>query len=305
MTIEARCCAAKSYLTEKQKRIEEHLSSLAPSDDVLCENLLAAARYSLLAPAKRLRPILTLATAKMFGVEEDIAITPACAVEYIHTYSLIHDDLPCMDDDDLRRGKPTLHKVYDEGHAVLAGDFLLTYAFELLTTAPGVDATTKVDMVRTLAQRSGAEGMIGGQVLDIEAENNGDAATLEQLETVHLCKTAALLTAAIEFGGYLGKASDEVMELLRAFGKNVGLAFQIIDDILDVTGDEATIGKPVGSDISNEKTTYVSLLGLERAYEYAEKMCNSAYTTLQELEGHGYDTTILRGITDMILKRDH
>ncbi len=187
--------------------------------------LFESARYSLLSPGKRLRPILTLATAQTFNIPLENALIPACALEMVHTYSLIHDDLPCIDDDDLRRGIPTLHKVYNEGHAVLTGDYLLTYAFELLSTSPHLTSDQKIALVKSLSQHAGGDGMIGGQVMDILKSGNW--------EEMHLLKTAALMISALEFGAIISNCSPSDTAHLKIFGKQIGLAFQIIDDILD------------------------------------------------------------------------
>lgn len=206
--------------------IESKLSELIQERLDLPQHLLfKAARYSLLSSGKRLRPILTLATAQTFNTPLEYALIPACAIEMVHTYSLIHDDLPCMDDDDLRRGIPTLHKVYDEAHAVLTGDYLLTYAFELLSTAPHLTSDQKLALVKTLSQHAGGSGMIGGQVMDMQGSNDW--------EQMHLLKTASLMISALEFGAIIGNCSPSDTTHLKTFGKQIGLAFQIIDDILD------------------------------------------------------------------------
>ncbi|NGX54338.1 MAG: hypothetical protein K1000chlam4_01064, partial [Chlamydiae bacterium] len=189
-------------------------------------SLYEAARYSLLAPAKRIRPRIVIATAKMYGIPEEVSLAPACALEMIHTYSLIHDDLPCMDDDDFRRGKPSLHKAFSESHAVLAGDFLLTYAFETIARSPGLLPEQKVALTATLAKSAGGEGMVGGQVMDLHSN-------LDSLEEIHLRKTATLFRSAAQCGGILGNVSSETYDTLTNFGSNFGLLFQILDDIHD------------------------------------------------------------------------
>lgn len=252
-----------NYFTERQTLVEECLGKLVPEITAPYKNLFDASRYSLLGAGKRLRPILALATAETFNVSIDTAISACCTLEMIHTYSLIHDDLPSMDNDDFRRGKPSLHKAYPEGLAILAGDFLLTHAFETLAQDSKLDDTRKVKLIHLLAKSSGGHGMIAGQVLDIESE--GKSITIDFLREIHRKKTGALIAASIEFGAILGNAGKEDLQALRTFGQELGLAFQIADDILDVTCSEKKHGKKISSDIINEKATYVSLLGLDEA----------------------------------------
>ena len=276
------------YLQEIKNAVEAKLSALVPQKDgAPHSSLYEAARYSLLGGGKRLRPILTIATAQALGASIDTALQPACALEIIHTYSLIHDDLPCMDDDDLRRGKPTLHKVYSQGHAVLTGDFLLTLAFEVIATAPDLSCEIKVELIRILSQSAGADGMVGGQAVDLLYE--GEDCDLKTLSFIHQSKTAALIAAAIEFGAVIAGASLEQRERLKSIGYKAGLSFQIVDDILDVTGDEKELGKPLLSDIHNQKSTSVSLLGLEKAQALAEELMLSVekeYSALQISSDH-------------------
>ncbi len=270
------------YLLSRTKLINDTLSTLVESPLAAPHlPLYEAARYSLLAPGKRLRPLLTLATVESLSGPLEHALNPACAIEMIHTYSLIHDDLPCMDNDDLRRGKPTLHKVYTEGHAVLTGDYLLTYAFEVIANSPHLLPEQKLQLVRILAQRAGCNGMIGGQAVDIASE--GKKIDWELLHFIHLNKTGALIAASFEFGGVIAQASSQEMGLLQTIGEQIGLAFQIIDDILDVTADESSLGKPLFSDLANEKTTSVSLLGLEKAKSHADGLLENASSLCREL----------------------
>src|ERR1700733_13555891 len=225
-----------SYIQAHISEINRTLETLVPENNLPHNTLFQAARYALIGPGKRIRPLLTLATVQILQGNLSNALEPACAIELIHTYSLIHDDLPCMDNDDFRRGKPTLHKVFPEGHALLTGDFLLTFAFELLATAPKLSDKQKIKLIQTLAERSGSDGMIGGQALDIEAaEKEMDP---NALSFIHQLKTGALITASIEFGGILGHADEAQMDILRQFGNAIGLAFQIIDDIQDITMSE-------------------------------------------------------------------
>lgn len=287
------------YLCETQQLIERKLDHLVPENASLAFNqLFKAARYALMSGGKRLRPILTLATAEMLGGNIEAALSPACALEMIHTYSLIHDDLPCMDDDDFRRGKPSLHRAFTEGHAVLAGDFLLTYAFEVITKDPLLDSNQKIDLIELLAHSAGSYGMIGGQIMDIEAENQ--KVGVERLQQIHRLKTGALIMAAIEFGGIIASASSSERATLRRFGNALGLAFQIIDDVIDVTSSMQKHGRTVSSDEINNKCTYVTLLGLEPAKEAAYAHLSKAEKHLEELP---FDTSILRDISKRLVLR--
>lgn len=288
------------YLQAKSQLIEQQLDQLVPMHQGPHQHLFEAARYSLLGAGKRLRPIITLATTAMLGGDEEGALHPACALEIVHTYSLIHDDLPCMDDDDYRRGKLTVHKKYSEGHAVLTGDYLLTYAFEVLAAAPQLSSSTKVKLISTLAQRIGGHGMIGGQVIDLACE--GKKINLETLHLLHQHKTAALITAAVEFGGIISHASEEQRHRLRCFGENIGVAFQIIDDILDVTSSHAKHGRSLSSDLVNEKSTYVSLLGLEQSKAYAQEFYNKAIQALDPLSSQ---SSLLIGLADFVIQRHY
>lgn len=292
--------AIAHYLKDQSQIIEKELERLIPLRHGPNQKLYESARYALLGGGKRLRPILALAATRMFGGDPAHALAPSCALEMIHTYSMIHDDLPCMDDDDYRRGKLTVHKKYSEGHAVLTGDFLLTYAFEVLATDPHLTAEKKSQLIAILARQSGSEGMIGGQVMDLQFE--GQKIPLETLKLLHRNKTAALLTASLEFGGVISNASPPFLESLRLFGESLGLAFQVVDDILDVTASQAKHGKLIASDILNEKTTYVSLLGLERAKAYANEFYLQAVRALKPLP---CDTSTLVALADYILHRDH
>ena len=268
-------------LSETTTHINERLDQLIPLCQVPHASLFKAARYSLLLPGKRLRPRLTLALSKDLNVPTIHALDPACALEMIHTYSLIHDDLPCMDDDDLRRGQPTLHKVYNEGHAVLTGDFLLTRAFEVLACAPGITDHQKSQLVHTLSKRAGANGMVGGQVVDVESE--GKIIDQSILLFMFENKTAALLAASLEFGGILGEVSPHDLQLLYEIGRSFGIAFQVRDDILEATSSEDVLGKPINSDIKNQKATAVSLFGLQKAEKLCQEYSSKALKTLDQL----------------------
>lgn len=275
--------------------IHKRLDELLPENRTPVE-LFAAARYSLLGEGKRLRPLIVLATTKTLQGDQSAALDPACAIEMVHTYSLIHDDLPAMDNDDFRRGKPTLHKVFPEAHAILAGDFLLNFAFETLSHSPYLSDHQKIALISTLAKAGGAEGMIGGQVMDLEA--SGKSLTLDEVQRIHLGKTSALLQAAFIFGGIIAKASLKEIEILRKFGEKVGLIFQIIDDVLDVTAGEEKHGR--SSDKQNKKPTYASLLGVDQALKLANKLHLEALSTLSTLP---YDTALLGEIAEKMIKR--
>lgn len=288
------------YLHTQGELIEQELDRLVPARHGPSQQLFESARYALLGGGKRIRPILTLTTTHMLGGDSHLAISPACTLEMIHTYSMIHDDLPCMDNDDYRRGKLTVHKKYSEGHAVLTGDFLLTYAFEVLAKHPQLSAEKKSQLIAILAHRSGSEGMIGGQVMDLAYE--GKKISIDTLRCLHRNKTAALITAAVEFGGIIANATPHQIDCLRQFGESIGLAFQVIDDILDVTSSETKHGVTVASDIRNEKSTYVSLLGIEQAHSYALNCYHQAVHSLKPLP---YDTSLLIGLANFILQRKH
>jgi geranylgeranyl diphosphate synthase, type II len=288
----------KHYLESQSELIETHLNQLVPERHGPYQKLYESARYALLGGGKRLRPILTLTTTKALGSNPSTALTAACALEMIHSYSLIHDDLPCMDNDDYRRGKLTVHKKYSEGHAVLTGDFLLTYAFETLAKDPHLTPEKKVKLISILARQSGSEGMIGGQVMDIASE--GQHISLDALRLLHRNKTGALITAAIEFGGIMADANEHHLECLKYFGDHIGLAFQIVDDILDVTSSEAKHGKKVASDVINDKTTFVSLMGIEHSQTYAKDLYQQAINALKPIP---YDTSLLITLADYMINR--
>ena len=256
-----------------QARIDERLNLLVPQKKGPHALLFEAARYSLLLPGKRLRPRLLLSVLEDHNIPLDKGMDAACAVEMIHTYSLIHDDLPCMDDDDLRRGKPTLHKVYGEGIATLAGDFLLTHAFQTLALSP-----FPKELITIFAKGSGGDGMIGGQVIDLLSENK--AIDHDVLMQMYLGKTAALFAAALEGGALLSDLSYKEQATYRHAGNYFGIAFQIFDDILDITSDEETLGKPILSDQKKRKANAASLFGLEKAQEMAETFLEKALSAL-------------------------
>ncbi len=244
----------------------------------------AATDYALAAGGKRLRPILVLAAADLLGAPPSSADAAAAVVEYIHTYSLIHDDLPCMDNDDLRRGRPTLHKQFDEALALLAGDALLTHAFLQLALSYGDRPAISAKLSLELGWAAGGFQLIGGQVEDLQAEKNPHV-TVEHLRSIHLKKTAAMITVSLVMGGVVAGASLERIEILRAAGEKLGLAFQIIDDILDATADTATLGKTAGKDAKADKTTYVKLHGLDASRRYAREYSDAAKAALARLPG--------------------
>ena len=274
----------KTELSTYQKTIETALEGYAgqwPDYGPIRE----AMAYSLLSGGKRIRPVLTLAVCRLFGGEEAKALPLACGLEMMHTSSLIHDDLPCMDDDDLRRGKPTNHKVYGEDMAVLAGDALIIAAFETLAD-PALPSDTAARAVNCLAKAAGPAGMVGGQVLDLLGE--GKTLNYEQIETIQKLKTGCMIEAAARLGAIAAGSTHEQEEAAAAYARCLGLAFQIRDDMLDVIGDEATFGKPIGSDEENEKSTFVSLLGLEECQQTVEALTRQAEEHLAPYKGREF-----------------
>ena len=290
----------KDYLISHQQMVDAALQRYLPKPTVKPHTIHKAMRYSVFAGGKRLRPILCLAAAESCGGEAVAALPLACAVECIHTYSLIHDDLPCMDDDDLRRGMPTSHIVFGEGIAVLAGDALLTFAFELAAEAPGWPRYPRKMIVQELAVAAGSRKLIAGQVVDLESE--GKRVPLPLLKFIHESKTAALLRAAIRLGAMSANATPARLESLSLFGTALGLAFQVIDDILDVTQSSETLGKSAGKDVTAEKATYPSVVGLEESRKAAKKLTEEAH---RSLKAFGRKADILHGIADYLLKREY
>ncbi len=286
----------KAYYANQQKLVENFLQNRIAKKGI--SKVDEAMEYSLMAGGKRIRPILLMATAEALGSKGYNYLPVACGLEMIHTYSLIHDDLPCMDDDDYRRGRLTNHKVFGEAMAVLAGDGLLTLAFEVMLEQKNVDPAALIETVREMAMCAGNFGMVGGQGLDLEFE--GKQITPEQLRKLHAGKTGALFIAAIRGGAHLAGATGEQLLALTKFADLLGLAFQITDDILDVEGTTEELGKPVGSDEKNHKSTYVSLYGLEAAHELAAKTVDEA---LACLEMFGENAEPLREITRLMTNR--
>lgn len=256
-------------------------------------DLQAAMAYSLLSGGKRIRPVITLAVCRLFGGEEEQALPLACGLEMVHTYSLIHDDLPCMDDDDFRRGRPTNHIVYGEAMATLAGDALLTAAFETLTAA-SLPAPDLVRAVRCLSRAAGPAGMVGGQVLDLLGE--GKALTEEAITDVQRLKTGCMIQAAARLGAIAAGSTPEQEEAAADYARHLGLAFQIRDDLLDVLGDEATFGKPIGSDAANEKSTFVTLLGVDACQRKVEELTERAVACLAPYAGRDFLCTLARNL---------
>lgn len=291
----------KSYCNERITWIEEALAQWIPEQNGLLNSLFESMRYSLFAGGKRLRPVLLMAAADAVGGEGRRYLRVACALEMIHTYSLIHDDLPAMDNDDYRRGKLTNHKVFGEGMAILAGDGLLTAAFEQMLLQEEVDAACLTQVVREIAAAAGPAGMVGGQAIDLAATGQAQPLNQEELRFMHRAKTGALFRAALRGGGLLAGASQEQLAALTTYAEEFGLAFQITDDILDVTGDEATIGKPVGSDERNEKETYVSLYSLDGARRMAEE---SVQRALAALEIFSTEADVLRSLATYLVSRE-
>ena len=279
-------------MSEKDVRLETHAQMITEEFDRRYpavhgnSDLMKSMRYSLLAPGKRVRPHLTLEFCKLFGGSEECALPYACAVECVHTYSLIHDDLPCMDNDDLRRGRPTNHRVYGEAIAMLAGDALLTEAFALIAGNTALSAEQNVKAVAVLSGKSGYQGMVGGQDEDIRNEDMPVGA--EDLDSINSKKTGDLLLAACELGCIAAGADEKAVGAARIYAKNFGAAFQIVDDILDVSVSTRDLGKSALSDVKNRKTTYVTLLGKDGAYEKAEMLINEAVDAIKDYEGSAY-----------------
>ena len=288
-----------AYLTAQTARVDAALERLVPAAAVEPTTLHAAIRHSLFAGGKRLRPILLLAACGACGGDEEEALAAACAVECIHTYSLIHDDLPCMDDDDFRRGRPTCHKVYGEAMAVLAGDALQPMAFEMLLRSPAGPGYGAEDLVRELAVAAGSRHLIAGQVRDLEGEGRG--LSFAELRLIHEGKTAALLTSSLRLGAMIGGASAAQLADLSRFGWAAGLAFQVIDDILDVTQTSEKLGKTAGKDAAAEKSTYPALLGLEASRAEAARLTEEARAALEHF---GPTARRLGELAGYLLKRE-
>lgn len=289
----------KQAMADCAQAVEDTIGRLLPSTDLAEARVFDAMRYGCLNGGKRLRPFLVLQSADLFGVNPDCAVRVAAAVEMVHSYSLIHDDLPAMDDSDLRRGKPTCHKAFDEATAILAGDGLLTLAFELLADhATHEDPNIRCQLVTALAKAAGGHGMVGGQMLDLIAEREAfDLGTTTRLQRM---KTGEMIAFSCEAGGILGKAPPPQRAALRAYAHDLGLAFQIVDDLLDVEGTEAETGKSVGRDAEAGKATFVSILGRDRARAQADMLAGQAVAHLDIFEGRAH---LLKAVAEFVVAR--
>lgn len=291
--------AFDDWMKSVQAHVEEALAAFLPQAGAVPHKLHEAMRYATLGGGKRVRPLLVFAAGALAEADIRVLERAAAAVEMIHAYSLVHDDMPCMDDDDLRRGKPTVHVAYDEATALLVGDALQSQAFMVLSDGEKVPPARQLAMLRLLAQASGSAGMCGGQAIDLDSV--GISLTLEQLERMHRLKTGALLRASVVLGALAGKDLSSVeLEALDAYSKAIGLAFQVVDDVLDATADSAALGKTAGKDAAANKPTYVSILGLEPSRVLAEKLRNDAH---EALEPFGEKASRLRDIADLIVQR--
>jgi geranylgeranyl diphosphate synthase, type II len=287
-----------AFFEEDRIVVDASLDRLLPAESVQPSSIHQAMRYSVLAGGKRIRPMLCLEAARIFTPDISAALYPACAIEFIHTYSLIHDDLPALDDDDLRRGKPTCHKKFGDAIAILAGDALLTLAFETVA-ATSVEPSNRVAMVTEIASAAGTvNGMVGGQVADLEAE--GKAVPREMLEYIHQSKTAALIRASVTSGALCAGADSEDVARLRRFGENIGWAFQVTDDILDVEESSAALGKTAGKDVAQQKATYPAIYGVARSHEIANDLATRA---IAELAPYAERASRLRDIAEFLVLR--
>ena len=287
-----------SYLSSKRKQINQALDSIFANTS---SKIVKAMKYSLMAGGKRIRPVLCVAAAETVGGPNQDVIHAACALEMIHTYSLIHDDLPAMDNDDIRRGQPTCHMAFDEATAILAGDALLTLAFEVLSSTEFVQdnhVRNWMKVINTLSTAAGYKGMIEGQMQDMAGE--GHLLCLEDLENMHALKTGALIEASVKVGAILGKGSPVQIQQLKTYSKNIGLAFQVTDDLLDVEGDPNVMGKDAGSDQARSKSTYPALLGIEQSKQFAKKLVNNALKALDYFDNKAQP---LRAIAYYIVDR--
>jgi geranylgeranyl diphosphate synthase type II len=293
------------YLQEKKERVDSALERYLPKKEELTSNLHKAMQHSLFAGGKRIRPILSIASFEAAGGKGERILPFACALEMIHTYSLIHDDLPAIDDDDYRRGKPTCHKVFGEAIAILAGDGLLTEAFRLMTIRPGKDNSSSddavvLDLINEVAQAAGVFGMVGGQVVDIESE--GKAVDLPTVQYIHTHKTGAMILASVRVGAKLGGAKEPLLKALTRYGESLGLAFQVADDILNVEGKAALMGKKTGSDLCKGKATYPSVLGVEESKTRSKELVKMALDALTLL---GPEADPLREIARFVIAREY
>jgi len=287
-----------SFFEEDRLLVDAALDRLMPAESAPPPSIHQAMRYSVFAGGKRLRPILCLETARIFSTDVTPALHPACSVEFIHTYSLIHDDLPALDNDDLRRGKPTCHKKFGEATAILAGDALLTLAFETIGAAP-IEAVRRVAILTEVAGAAGTvNGMVGGQMADLEAE--GRTVAPQMLEYIHRSKTAALIRASVTSGALSAGAPPQEVSKLRRFGETIGWAFQVTDDILDVEESSAALGKTAGKDVAQQKATYPAVYGLERSHEIANELATKG---IAELDSYGDRAARLRELAEYLVLR--
>ncbi len=291
----------KTLILESVTLVEARLDALLPNEDISPSTLHKAMRYSIFAGGKRIRPLLCLEAAKACGATPEAALNAACALETLHTYTLIHDDLPSMDNDDLRRGRPTSHKVYGEGIAILAGDALLTEAFAMLAQSPSNERYNVGNYVRELAHQTGSKKLVGGQVLDLEGE--GRELSLDELRAIHNGKTTALILASLRLGGMCANCSSEQLKSLSDFGNNLGLAFQIIDDILDITSTPEMMGKSIGKDEKVQKATYPAIVGLDQARSEARELTAAARASLNVFSAKRQEN--LLAISDYLLNRNY
>ncbi len=290
-----------TFLEQCRSDVDTTLASRLTDSEFGSARLLDAMKYSVLGGGKRVRPALCMAAAVAVGQSGDAALVPACATELIHAYSLIHDDLPAMDNDELRRGRPTTHIAFDEATAILAGDALQTLAFDWLADAPGMDDRTRLAMVRELAKGSGHLGMVGGQAIDLESV--GKHVSIEHLESMHRHKTGALIVAAVRIGALTAPIlKPGQIDALTDYARTLGLAFQVQDDLLDIEGDTTIIGKPQGSDQARGKPTYPSLMGVEQARQYLAGLLKNA---LASLESFGSEADTLRAMADYVVARTY
>lgn len=290
----------KRYIAARQKEVDRALDRFLPKASTPPATIHKAMRYSLFAGGKRLRPILCLAAAEACGGKIGAALPLACAIECIHTYSLVHDDLPSMDNDDLRRGRATCHKVFGDGIAILAGDALLTIAFEIAAQSKATKRYDLREIFREIATAAGSQKLIAGQVADLEAE--GRRINRAQLRYIHENKTAALLTASVRLGAMAANASTKQLTAITAFGRALGLAFQVIDDILDVTQTSEKLGKSAGKDVAAKKATYPAVIGLEKSRAEARRLTSEAHRALKSL---GENAIVLRALADYLLQREY
>lgn len=289
-------------LKQVQAEIDSVFDAMLPVPDDTSARLIEAMRYAAIGGGKRVRPLLVVSTASLFGVNRESALRAGAAIEAIHVYSLIHDDLPCMDNDDMRHGKPTLHKVFDEATAVLAGDALHALAFEILADVEtSADPFTRSELILTLGQASGMHGMAGGQMMDMVADEEGVQYDLHTITRLQQLKTGALLAASVEMGAILGKVAPQGRMHLRAYARDIGLAFQIADDLLDVEGDADKAGKALRKDMTQGKQTFVTLMGVDKAREQARALVDQA---ILRLASYGPEADILRALARFIVERD-